>query len=184
MSKKLSKGSESKDKNRIIDIIGVSGEMGNRQAVEFIIPALKDENIHVRGAAIEALGEIGDVRAIEPLVCILKDEKQQHQVRKKVAKALDKLAWKPQNDVERVWYLIAAMRWNEIVNLGESAVEPLIVTLKDKDPAIRISAARVLGEIKDARAVEPLTQALKDETNVDVRRSIKKALKKIKAKKS
>lgn len=41
-------------------------------------------------------------------------------------------------------------------------VEGLIKALTDKDWGVRGEAAEALGEIKDARAVEPLIQALKD----------------------
>jgi len=47
----------------------------------------------------------------------------------------------------------------------------------------RAGAARALGEIKDARAVEPLTQALED-VDEEVREAAKEALEKIKAKES
>src|SRR5271157_1077577 len=47
--------------------------------------------------------------------------------------------------------------------IGTPAVEPLIRALKyRKDSNVRINVARVLGKIKDPRAVEPLIAALKD----------------------
>lgn len=45
----------------------------------------------------------------------------------------------------------------------ERDVEGLLKALKDKDWAVRVTAARSLGEIADERAVEPLIQALKGE---------------------
>jgi len=53
--------------------------------------------------------------------------------------------------------------------------------LKDED--VREYAAAALGEIGDARAVEPLTKALKDEYEY-LRKAARKALKMIRAKKS
>jgi len=67
--------------------------------------------------------------------------------------------------------------------IGESAVEPLIQALrKDERWEVRGLAAETLGEIGDARAVEPLTQALKKDEWI--REAAKRALKKLKAKKS
>jgi HEAT repeat protein len=41
-------------------------------------------------------------------------------------------------------------------------VEPLIAALKNQDQRVRATAAKVLGEIRDVRAVEPLVAALTD----------------------
>jgi len=49
-----------------------------------------------------------------------------------------------------------------LVNIGKPAVESLIKALKDKDSNVRRYAAVVLGEIGDERAVEPLTEVLKN----------------------
>jgi HEAT repeat protein len=64
-------------------------------------------------------------------------------------------------------------------NIGDRAVEPMIVALNDENKNVRIFAADVLGEIKDSRAVEPLITALRDE-NVEVRVKTVEALGKIK----
>ena len=52
--------------------------------------------------------------------------------------------------------------------IGEPAVQPLILALSDEDSDVRYGAAYGLGEIRDPRAVEPLIHALSDE-NSDVR---------------
>lgn len=48
----------------------------------------------------------------------------------------------------------------ELVNIGEPAVESLINALGDEDQVVRSLAAKTLGEIGDSRAVEPLIRAL------------------------
>lgn len=63
------------------------------------------------------------------------------------------------------------------------SVEALIHALGDINPAVRRGTAEALGEIGDARAVEPLIKALRDEGG-GVMEAAKKALEKIKAKKS
>ncbi len=57
------------------------------------------------------------------------------------------------------------------------------VLLYDRDWKVRRDAAEALGKIGDARAVEPLIQALKDKKEV-VQIAAKKALGKIKVKES
>ncbi len=46
---------------------------------------------------------------------------------------------------------------------SQEQVTELLTKLKDTDPAVRFSAARALGEIKDKSAVPALMEALKDE---------------------
>jgi HEAT repeat protein len=58
---------------------------------------------------------------------------------------------------------------------AEIDVDKLITALYDKRPKVRRSAAETLGELEDARAVEPLAHALKD-SDADVRLSIALAL--------
>lgn len=49
-----------------------------------------------------------------------------------------------------------------LVRFGEPAVQPLIEELNDDNSHIRSIAADVLGDLGDARAVEPLAQALRE----------------------
>ena len=96
--------------------------------------------------------------------------------------ALDKLGWVPKDDAEKAYYLIAKKNWKELLNIGESAMEPLIKALKDKDWQARNVAALRLAAIGDERAIEPLTQALRDE-NMAVRSGASAALAFIRARK-
>jgi HEAT repeat protein len=54
---------------------------------------------------------------------------------------------------------------NDLVGIGEPAVEPLINLLKDEKWRVRYYAAEALGEIGDKKAVEPLIDSLNDENN-------------------
>ena len=121
-------------------------------------------------------GEIGDERAVELLIQALKDE-YSSSVRWEAAEALDELGYEPKNDTEKAYYLIARKNWDELVKMGEPAVEPLIHALKDEDSGVRREAIKTLVKIGEP-AVEPLIQALKDEDS-DVRRGAAWALGKI-----
>ena len=59
-------------------------------------------------------------------------------------------------------------------NIGGSKVdtrsaEPIIGALKDEDQGVRNRAAKALGQLKDATAVDPLIEVLKNDDNRDVR---------------
>ena len=60
--------------------------------------------------------------------------------------------------------LTASQSAHELVKLGPSAVLELIRALRDSDSRVRCVAAMALGDLGDARAVEPLIAALKDES--------------------
>ncbi|MEX2720691.1 MAG: HEAT repeat domain-containing protein, partial [Candidatus Wukongarchaeota archaeon] len=162
----------------ILDLFKPNVEkMKAKKDVKGLIKALKyKRDQDVRRYAALTLGEIGDAKAVEPLIQALKEENKG--IRWNAVGALDKLGWKPEDDIEKALYLIAKEEWDKLVRLGEPAVEPLIQALKDKDINVRRGAAETLGKIGDARAVEPLTQSLKD-GDKDVRRNSTRALGKI-----
>jgi len=64
------------------------------------------------------------------------------------------------------------------VKIGSASVGPLVSMLSDKDPDIKMRAAKSLGEIGDERALEPLRVLLKDK-NPDVRDAAGKAIDRI-----
>jgi len=74
------------------------------------------------------------------------------------------------------------LRANEAIKLRDATeVESLIQALRHKDESTRRHAAGALGKIGDAKAVKPLTQALKDDSFV-VQAFAREAIEKIKAK--
>jgi HEAT repeat protein len=50
----------------------------------------------------------------------------------------------------------------KLTDMGEAAVDNLIMALEDRDSNVRANAAWVLGRIKDKKAVEPLIKAARD----------------------
>jgi HEAT repeat protein len=95
--------------------------------LEPIIEALKDEDIHVRMNATDALGKIRDARAVEPLIEALKDKDN----------IFLNIQWK------------AADALCEIG--GERTIELLIQVLKDGNKDVREGAAYALRKIKDSK---------------------------------
>jgi hypothetical protein len=76
--------------------------------------------------------------------------------------------WGPQILIEALGeYEMSLVARTLLVEMKGEAVDILIRALKDEDEDVRCRAAKALGQIGDARAVEPLIQALEleDETS-------------------
>jgi HEAT repeat protein len=143
------------------------GEIGDPEAVVPLTDALQDKEREgaVRVAAATALAKIGDPRAVLSLMDSLSDEDPD--VRAGTANALGVFG-----DTRAVLPLIASLgdenpfvRYNSARALGQLkhplAVNPLISSLREERVSeVRWWAVHALGEIKDARAVEPLSHAV------------------------
>ncbi len=110
--------------------VGALGKIGDARAVEPLIVVLNDEDRNVRWGVAEALGQIGDPRAVDSLMATLNDSS----VSRAAARAL--------------------------VKIGAPAVEPLIAVFTGGTWEVHWFAAEALGQIGDARAVEPLIAGL------------------------
>ncbi|EKF85819.1 HEAT repeat domain-containing protein [Methanobacterium formicicum] len=139
------------------------GELGNEGAVDALITALEDKNWSVRRTSANALGRIGDHRAVPYLIKALEDN--DWHVRKYAAVSLGKM-----QDKQAIPILLEAMddedadvRWKAMLalgKLGESAVPPLVKTLKNKNWRMRAKAAEVLGKIGGEDALHALINLL------------------------
>ncbi|UCH71432.1 MAG: HEAT repeat domain-containing protein, partial [Thermoplasmatales archaeon] len=159
-------------------VLKALGAIGDAKAVDPIIQALKDKVIYTNG--FETIEKIGK-SAIKPLIKFIRDD--DYWIRHYTAETLEKIGWKPANETEKAHYLIAKddyKGWEEIVKLGNFALEPLIQSLSyDKFPRFgdiifpddRAVALSKLGEI----ALEPLIKVLK-EGNSNTRRYAAEAL--------
>ena len=112
------------------------GQIGDAQAVEPLIAALKDPESHCDWDAKKALVQIG-TPALEPLKTVLTDG---------------------QGGVGEAAYVLGEIGGSEVV-------EPLIAVLQAEEEYLVEEAARALGKIGDPRAVQPLIEAL-DKTYV------------------
>jgi HEAT repeat protein len=105
-----------------------------KPAVEALCKMSENFDKDVRGMACSALGKIADLRAVQPLCAALSDD--EGDVRASAVCALGEI--------------------------GRLAVEPLCRMLDPKeDWTVRTCAANALARIGDARAVEPLREALR-----------------------
>jgi HEAT repeat protein len=141
------------------------GKIGDPKAVEPLINALKskdynpnldvlsDKTLNVHRNAAEALGKIGDTNTIEPLLNILAEGDEY--ICKYVSRALTMLGWEPANDETALNYYMAENKFDKCVSLGNPAVGPLIKKLDDKDPKVRIKAAKALQSLYKSKNLSP-----------------------------
>ncbi|NJN80598.1 MAG: HEAT repeat domain-containing protein [Anaerolineales bacterium] len=176
----------SKDKNAIPSLIqALSGEyftvraksaialahIGDSQVIPYLLPLLKDEESEVRISVCSALGMFKDPTTFDEIANVLLDDPK-IEVRQAAVKALgdtlhpaavpflmealrDSFWWFEREDI--VKDLLSA-----IENMGEPVVDSLIEALADKEKTVRKYSAMILGNLKDARAIDELGMTLYD----------------------
>ena len=152
------------------------GKIGDKRAVDRLIVNLivtLPDKKSVRREAATALGKIGDARAIKPLVGALKDSDKE--VRKEARKALETLRYEPADKMQQALMFIAYQRWDDAVELGADAIEPLLAALQDSDEAVRTEAEKALRKVGDEGVLKFLLAGIKD-SDEDVRMRAIKAL--------
>jgi HEAT repeat protein len=137
------------------------GRTGHIKAVVPLLEALGDISTEVCTEAVDALVELGDSGLIVPLTAALKHE--DFAVRQEIAGVLDILDWTPENNSQLAFYLAAKQQWRDLAPLGKDAVDALINVVKDEPMYYLEEAVEILGNIGDARAIEPLIDTLNSE---------------------
>lgn len=160
------------------------GAIGDPQTVEALLQALKDPELEVRVTAVEALGKFENPQTFDNMADLLLEDPQ-IEARQAAAKALGET-----KHPEAIPFLMIALEdpfwWYEreraaeplleaIEGMGAMAVDPLLEALTDKEGTVRRFAARLLGHIKDPRAVQPLGMALYD-THFEVGKAVAESL--------
>lgn len=150
--------------------LGVGCCMLNTASSEQLIVKLKDKDWRVRAKASEVLGKRREIAAIGPLIAVLRDDDTDVAVAAGTAltrigkpaipellEAMkdDPLCFQPEPGITGASKVLAMM--------GKNVVESVIQMLKSEDFRVRVNAAKVLGEVGDQRAVEPLRASLNDE---------------------
>ncbi|MBO8182007.1 MAG: HEAT repeat domain-containing protein [Archaeoglobus sp.] len=139
------------------------GSIGDEKSLPYLISALKDHDPVLRKRAAEALGRIGiftdEVK--NALLTALTDPDSD--VRSAAAKTLETLGWKPESNEELAKYYAALKLTPKLVLLGDAAIEPLTVALKDEDWNTKIFASEAFSGIRSRRAVERLFEVSKSD---------------------
>jgi HEAT repeat protein len=119
-----------------------------------------DRSLEVRWAAVLALGELGCLDAVPFLVPLLRDPNRY--LRYGAASALGKLGWKPGDEADTAYLLIARQDWEPVRHLGTAALPPLWDLLRGTDPESRGMIVSVIGQLGDPQAQGACQKALKD----------------------
>ncbi len=134
-------------------------------AVDLLIPLLRKGPAAKIFKAVETLGKIGDDRAVEPLSALLGSRRPE--IATAAARALGDIG--SSLAVESLLQYavdseaqVKAEAENAMIKIGGSAVRPLLEQLNSSNPFERKAAVRILGEIGDERALQPLISALDD----------------------
>jgi HEAT repeat protein/beta-lactamase regulating signal transducer with metallopeptidase domain len=163
---------------------GSSGQQGKAdpRLVSALTAALKDTDVEVREAAMQALIQLRDPSIYEPLVQALRDASAD--VREHAAMGLAQL-----RDPRAIEPLTAALkdlnasvREQAVFALGQlraqGSAPAVMQALKDESPSVRERAASALGQLREPRAVDALIEAMQD-TNANVREQAAFALSQI-----
>ncbi|MBM3315122.1 hypothetical protein FJY71_04680 [candidate division WOR-3 bacterium] len=135
------------------------GDLASPAGVDALLDELPDDNPAVRGAAAEALGRVGDRRAVDSLSRVAADDPAP-EVRRAAEGALRRIARHSVSPLVRALAgdsleeRIRAM--SSLIEQGRTAVMPLTGLLTHDEPAVRASAAEVLGAIGDPACLDAL----------------------------
>jgi len=165
---KDSEGQKKNSMNANVDVrksaILALGEIGSTDATETLTGILTDkgEALEVKTAAAAALGNIEDPKAVETLKKVFDDKNTDVNIRNAAFLALSKT-----KDQETARILVGKLGDKEVgvsarealIEMGKTAVDPLIENLKTKDQKLKAETALTLIEIGDKRAVKPLVLA-------------------------
>ncbi|MBE0671740.1 MAG: HEAT repeat domain-containing protein [Anaerolineales bacterium] len=147
------------------------GNIGDTRVVPALIPLLKDSDDEVRIAACVAIGKFRDPATFDEITNILLDDPK-IEVRQAATKVLGET-----KHPAAIPFLMEALRdsfwWYEkeqsaqvlltaIEGMGPAVVEPLLEALADREVTVRKYAAIILGDLRDARAIEELGMAVYD----------------------
>jgi HEAT repeat protein len=139
------------------------GDMGDRTVSAKLVPLLRDESGYVRSAAAEALGKLGDRTAIAPLIQVLAGQRPLENGQGESGLVIGNNStflaeMSKLTEVQQKSRVVEALG----VLRAPEAVDPIIkYGLKADDASLRAVSAYSLGEIRDARAVEPLQDAVR-----------------------
>lgn len=156
-------------RNEITDIIGMFD-------ITPLIKMLYEQNVpyNHKLEIIRTLGTVPtDQRAIETLVYCLKDLA----LNPMAALFLKELGWQSGNNIDYVYFLFGNHRFDEILKIGDKAVDPLINLLVSLEKYLDDEQPRyfgldyshiceLLGKIGDKKAIVPVSRLLYKEFNV------------------
>jgi len=151
---------DSRSKDIRLGAIEALGDSGDPRAVTPLTPLLHDPDNEIRWETALALGMLDDRVVIPALKEALRD--RDRFVRNGAALSLERLSWEPENLLENGYFLSARQEWEDLTRCGSLAVLPLDIASRDKDPEIRLNAARTLGVLEREEGIPIIYRLLRD----------------------
>lgn len=138
-----------------MEIARILGKLSSKSSIETLVSMLSDQNEDLRVSAAKILGQIKDGRTVESLAEVLQDENA------KVANAAA-FALASMGDNRAVSPLIDLLRTERKMVPVRIGMNPDVYQDEDMNRFVRVDAAKALGKLNDASAIEPLADALND----------------------
>ena len=146
---KAIKSSDNRDRHNAHWVLGHLGKDDPSTIVPILVKLLEHRRTETRLNAVKALGEAGSEEAIPALAALIESgsarserDREEPEVRQLSVEALGKI--------------------------GGTAVPELVKIVQNKGSSLRVDAIRTLAVLGDAKVVEPLLDALKEQSNRDV----------------
>ena len=146
---KAIKSGDNRDRHSAHWVFGHLGQDDPATLVPILVKLLDHRRTETRLNAVKALGEIGSEAAIPALAALIesgsarwKRDREEPEVRQLAVEALGKI--------------------------GGTAVPELIKIVENKGSSLRVDAIRALATLGDEKVVEPLLDALKEQSSRDV----------------
>ena len=146
---KAIKSSDNRDRHNAHWVLGHLGKDDPSTIVPILVKLLDHGRTETRLNAVKALGETGSEAAIPALAALIesgsarsKREREEPEVRQLAVAALGQI--------------------------GGAAVPELVKIVENKGSSLRVDAIRTLAVLGDAKVVEPLLDALQEQSNRDV----------------
>jgi HEAT repeat protein len=139
-------------------------QLQSQRDLSSLYDALDDDTPAVRDAAARALGQIGDPQAVQPILqACLYGYISEETAADALLGITDPGAIEPLiHGLEEGNLRATGPAGKALVNIGGPAVDAVILALSSESEETRETAAEVLGEMGDTRAIEPLRHALND----------------------
>ncbi|MBP1928031.1 HEAT repeat protein [Methanolinea mesophila] len=151
---------DSRSKDIRLGAIEALGDSRDPRAVVPLVPLLKDPDNEIRWEAALALGMLDNRDVIPPLRDALRD--RDRFVREGAALSLERLSWVPEDHLEEAYLYCARQDWDALSHCGSLAILPLDIASRDKDPEIRLNAARTLGAMGGEEGIPLIYRHLRD----------------------
>ncbi len=146
---KAIKSSDNRDRHNAHWILGHLGKDDPNTIVPILVKLLEHGRTETRLNTVKALGEVGSEDAIPALAAIIESGSAK---------------WKRDREEPEVRQLAVAA----LGKIGGAAVPELVKIVQNKGSSLRVDAIRTLAVLGDEKVVEPLLEALQEQSSRDV----------------